>query len=763
MLNLVMIFLIFTSIHQADMEKYKNYPNPPMSYTKSVIKLHPKKALTHEIMGFYPYWMGSAFYDLDYDLLSTIAYFSVEVASNGSIIDDNGWPVGELIDTAHVHGVRVVLTATCFNTDTLRTLLGNPSNWQNLIDTLLVLVFDNNADGVNIDFEGVSYYSKDSLVQFMTALNDSFHNRDPSSFVTICTPAVDWNSAYDYDQLAYNSDGLFIMAYDYHWAGGDPGPVAPYDTSDTWGIYCDCWTIQDYVTWGLDENRDKFILGVPYYGYDWPCTDTLPGASATATASSKIYSTTASNAETYGKKWDDDSYTPYYTYLYSGTPHQCWFDDSLSLSRKYEKLKYENFKGTGMWALGYDGTRTELWGALREAFYVNPPSRVESFIVYGDTNGVHIEWRSSLNATSYNIYSIGADTTLIGNTTDTFYIWNTTLDTVRYIAVSALNGVDESELSQVLGCYGTSSDILIVYGYDRVTTGENTGDFIIYHGNSFYDLGIPFSSATNDAVLDSMVILSDYKTLDWVLCEEGTLDETFSDNEQILVSNYLDNGGQLFVSGSEIGYELYYKGTSTDSAFYVNYLHARYILDDANVYSSYGVNDLNGITVNYDDGTNGIYDVTYPDGIDTINGSKVEMVYSGTSYNSAVYYGDDIYSVFYMGFGFESIYNSVERDSLLSRILSLLDSSFDMPFKDNKHDIANNNVQFLYNPVKKEIAINSGEYVNIGIYDKIGRRVIKESIKNGIIPLKHLPEGLYFIILNNKNNEVIVKKKILVY
>jgi len=28
-----------------------------------------------------------------------------------------------------------------------------------------------------------------------------------------------------------------------------------------------------------------------------------------------------------------------------------------------------NLCGAGMWALGYDGTREELWGALRDAFY----------------------------------------------------------------------------------------------------------------------------------------------------------------------------------------------------------------------------------------------------------------------------------------------------------------------------------------------------------------------------------------------------------
>ncbi len=754
------LLVLFSSIHQQDFLLHKNAPNPLGSHTKPHIALiASKSSLTHEVFGFYPYWMGSAYYDLRYDLLSTIAYFSAEISANGNIIDDNGWPIGDLIDSAHVHSDKVVLTTTCFNEDTIRTLLAHPSYWEHLIDTLLTFVLDNNGDGVNIDFEGIyTSAAKDSLTIFMTALTDSFHNRNINSYVTLCGPAVDWYGAFDYDQLAYNTDGIFIMAYDYHWAGGDPGPVAPYDTSSTWGQYSVCWTIQDYITYGGDDNRNKFILGVPYYGYDWPSTDTLPGANATGTGSARIYRVAKDSSAVYGYKWDNESYTPYYTH--SG-PRQCWWEDSLSLSRKYEKLKEENFKGTGMWALGYDGDNTELWGAIEESFSVEPPDTVKSLFSYCQNDSIHIIWHPITNATSYKIYSAGEDTSFLYETTDTIYTFYSNPDSLYYFTVSALNGAVEGAKSQVIGCYGNNPDILLVYGYDRITTGENTGDFLIYHGNSFYRLNAKFASSTNDAVTNSAVSLSDYTMIDWILAEEGTLDETFSSTEQALVSSYLDNGGNFFVSGSEIGYDLYYKGTAFDSAFYCNYLHATYIADDANNYISNGTNYFNGLTISYDDGTNGIYDVSYPDIIDTLNGSYPAMFYNGTTSISGIYY-EGSYNLVYLAFGFEAIYTQSESDSLMARILNLFNITFNLPI--HNPPIATNthsSEYFTYNILSSDFFVQTNKQSNLEIYDKAGRKIKTIQIpKTGIYKIPNLPKGLYFAILKNDEG-IIYKNKIL--
>ena len=45
------------------------------------------------VFGFLPYWISAEYYDsIDFDLLTHIAPFSVEVNADGSLGEDHGWP-----------------------------------------------------------------------------------------------------------------------------------------------------------------------------------------------------------------------------------------------------------------------------------------------------------------------------------------------------------------------------------------------------------------------------------------------------------------------------------------------------------------------------------------------------------------------------------------------------------------------------------------------------------------------------------------------
>ena len=98
----------------------------------------------------------------------------------------------------------------------------------------------------------------------------------------------------------------------------------------------------------------------------------------------------------------------------------------------------------------------------------------------------------------------------------------------------------------------------------------NSFDFILEHGNAIYINGYTFDSASNESVINGLVKLDDYVIVDWILGEEGAATSSFDEKEKTLVQNYIINGGRLFVSGSEIGYDLVEKGTLSDNIFYEN-------------------------------------------------------------------------------------------------------------------------------------------------------------------------------------------------
>jgi len=358
-------FVLGKSIHQIELEKNRSYKAHDDVGIVSYGSISSTPNVSKVVYGFYPYWMGDAYTNFQWDLLTHIAYFSIEVNSDGSLGDKHGWPNNSLLNLAHQNGVKVVLTAQNFSATDLSTLLSSVTNRNNLINNLLNEVKNTSADGVNIDFENVDSSMKVNLTTFVTDLNNALKASNSSYHIAIDVPAVDWSDSFDENSLAQNSDGLMIMAYDYHWqTGSEAGPISPYDDSSTWGNYNVKSTLDTYLNL-TNNNRQKLILGVPYYGYDWPVSlDTVP-ANTTADGEAKTYVENRLALLSYSRIWDNDSKTPYYKY---GSFHQTWYEDSESLQYKYDLVNDNNLLGIGIWALGYDGTYTELWDKISENF-----------------------------------------------------------------------------------------------------------------------------------------------------------------------------------------------------------------------------------------------------------------------------------------------------------------------------------------------------------------------------------------------------------
>jgi len=369
----ILFFLMFSSmygfksIHQIQDSIYENKPFPTPYYPYKITSLNRNRTpkVEKNIVGFSPYWVDNTY--LHYDLLTTIALFSVDVNSDGTINNSHNFPAhwSYVIQKAHENGVKVVLTATNFSSSSISSVVGNSTYQNNCINGLLNLVQSAGIDGVNIDFEGVPSGSKDSLSSFMTRLTNTFHSNIPGSEVTICGPAVDWSGAFDYDVLCSNTDGIFVMAYDYYYGGSSyTGPVSLLKSGTIFGTYSVEWTINDYLNYSGGQN-DKIIIGLPYYGYDWPASSAAAHSSTTGSGSAVIYTSAHDNALNYGRLWEASVSNPWYTY---GSYHQCWYDDKTSLHFKYNDINANNLLGTGMWALGYDGDKKELWTELRESF-----------------------------------------------------------------------------------------------------------------------------------------------------------------------------------------------------------------------------------------------------------------------------------------------------------------------------------------------------------------------------------------------------------
>lgn len=339
----------------------------PSSELRFARTLDPPSSTVHFdawVYGYYAWWSGTV-HDLPWDRLTHVAIFDVKLESDGSLSETQNWTsvAADAVSLAEPYGVKVHLTVTAFSGSIMNAVLSDPARRQATIDALVELVDAHGAHGVAVDFEGMLAQNRAHLVQFVESLAARVDE------VTVATPAVDWNGAYDYAGLAKASDGLFIMGYDYHYRGGDPGPVAPLRGGSPWGMYGLEWSIEDH----LDRApASRVILGLPLYGYSWPTTGTqIPGAS-TGTADSVVFANAVGEATNFGREWNATTHTPYY---FPSSTRQTWYDDTESLEAKILLALDHELLGIGFWAVNYEGGDPEFWdmvGALTQTSTPTP-------------------------------------------------------------------------------------------------------------------------------------------------------------------------------------------------------------------------------------------------------------------------------------------------------------------------------------------------------------------------------------------------------
>jgi spore germination protein YaaH len=358
-------------IHQVESEFWSRVPDTAVAQdvvstaVPWVLKSRNAGELSHKVFGWHPYWASTtAYMSYDYNAISHIAYFSYEVdTATGGYSTLRGWDTTPIISYAHQRGVKVMLTVTNFGSQCNTELLTDTTKQWTLINTLITQLQSRNGDGVNFDFETVPAAQKANMVSFCRRAMRGIKAAIPAAEISFATPAVNWSDGWDLGALAGICDYLIMMGYNYYWSGSTTaGPVAPV-SGETYNISRSI--NEDYLDAGVPAG--KLLLGVPWYGYDWPVTSSARKAATTGTGSSRIYNTALGLAAIHTRIFDDITDVPYVSYETSSW-RQMWYDDSLSLQIKSNLAKELHLAGIGIWALSYEAGRPELWEGLKTAF-----------------------------------------------------------------------------------------------------------------------------------------------------------------------------------------------------------------------------------------------------------------------------------------------------------------------------------------------------------------------------------------------------------
>ncbi len=302
------------------------------------------------------------------------------------------------------------------------------------------------------------------------------------------------------------------------------------------------------------------------------------------------------------------------------------------------------------------------------------------YVVYASTNG----------------YGFDGGRLVAGGATTTTTIFGLDPDTTYYFQVVARNAGGQSPGSEVVAAapIGASEKVLIVNGFDRLDRSLNPKQTFIQGGlldrvrplqsNSF-DYSVQMASAihaaapaltidtaANEAIISGQVSLSDYDAVFWILGEESSADSTFDAAEQAATQAYLSGGGSLFVSGSEIGWDL--DNLNNGKAFYNDSLRATYLADDAGTYQVQGATGsiFAGMSFAFDDGSQ-FYNAEFPDVISPFGGAQAALNYGNGAGAAAVQYNDGQQKLVMLAFPFETITSAANRSAVMTKVLEYFD------------------------------------------------------------------------------------------
>jgi cellulose synthase/poly-beta-1,6-N-acetylglucosamine synthase-like glycosyltransferase/peptidoglycan/xylan/chitin deacetylase (PgdA/CDA1 family) len=199
--------------------------------------------------------------------------------------------------------------------------------------------------GLTLDFEGFPFSAQPGYRALVAELASDLHARGMKLYVAL--PAH--NMDFDYAYVAGHADGVILMDYDQHYPDGPPGPVAAQS-----------WFTDNVISALKAMPREKIILAVGNYGYEWASDPKHPERTARAkTVPVQEAWLTARESEA-RPALDPDSLNPHYAYVdEAGARRDVWFLDGVTALNQMRAAQALGINTFALWRLGSEDR--SLW------------------------------------------------------------------------------------------------------------------------------------------------------------------------------------------------------------------------------------------------------------------------------------------------------------------------------------------------------------------------------------------------------------------
>ncbi len=304
------------------------------------------------------------------------------IADQGVSADFEGY-----VNGAHGAGAEVWGTVVSFNPELSKQVITDGTTRQAFCAWLAEQVEALNLDGLCLDFERMDPDNKMDYSALVFQVKSSLP-KDKTVCVSVTVKTAveqpdNWYQSYDYPSLAEAADYIALMAYDQHTISSEaagPGAALPW--------------VEDRLQRALWEiPSDQLILGIPFYGYDFPHAipegtkdverDAEPvwkngDMKAVAVLRAQVEKLNSDGEVTVRNQalavdhwvtrdtWSDEFQVRYLSFVdKQGLLHRLWYEDDQSVAKKASLVKQYHLKGAAVWQQDYG--RDSMWRAVFDA------------------------------------------------------------------------------------------------------------------------------------------------------------------------------------------------------------------------------------------------------------------------------------------------------------------------------------------------------------------------------------------------------------
>lgn len=207
-------------------------------------------------------------------------------------------------------------------------LFADPRARADLANRLASYVAQRHLAGLVMDFEALPASAMRPYLLFLRALHAAMPH---GTTLAVTAPAEDDN--WPLAAIAQATDKVIFMAYDQHWEGGTPGPIAAQD-----------WFIREVEAARRVVPADKLVVALGSYAYDWHGdeTDALSIEEAWLAAHDSEAPIT----------FDPASGNATFAYDEDGQRHTIWMMDAATSWNEMQVLRQLGVGGVALWRLG---------------------------------------------------------------------------------------------------------------------------------------------------------------------------------------------------------------------------------------------------------------------------------------------------------------------------------------------------------------------------------------------------------------------------